>query len=216
MKSIFLALTLTAVAVLTPDAVANAQEDKVARGTIAELGGTSLTLTVIGESMTFGVDRHTRVAAPGGSTKMRQASMNGRPGPHIDDVLKVGQAVAVTYKDVPNPRASLVRAISGDRAGGSVKTASAMRSNGTVTAVGADSITIRGASGGGAKFTQTFTIAADTMVVGKGAGTASAANGGRAPVTQLISAGDRVSVAYLKVGNGLLASDVRVTLKGSN
>jgi hypothetical protein len=219
MKPMLLALTLVAFSVIlwpATDAVAVAQEEKVARGTISEIGGTSLTLKVRGEPLTVNVDRETRVQAPGGSSKMRQANMTGKSGPHLAELLKVGQSVAVTYKDVPSPRASLVRAIpSAGSDGGSVKTASEMRSIGTVKAVGPASITISGNSGGGASYTQTFMIGPDTMVVGKGAGTASAANGGKAPVKQLISAGDRVSVSYHKTASGLHASDVRVTMKGT-
>ncbi len=211
MKPMLLALSLTALSVvLWPAADAFAQEEKVARGTIAAIGGASITLTVQGEPLTFTVDRQTRVQAPGGSTKMAQATVSGQAGPHLADVLKVGQSAAITYKDVPKPRASLIRAIPSAKAGGSVKTASAMRSTGIVKAVGADSITISGSSGGGATFSQTFAIGPDTTVVGKGAGTASAASGGRAPATQLISQGDRVSVSYHKNGTALRASDVRV------
>jgi hypothetical protein len=196
MKPTILALSLTALSVALWPASAVAQEENVARGTIAQVGGASITLTVQGAHHTFSVDRQTRVQAPGGSTKMAQATLNGQAGPHLPDLLKVGQSAAVTYKDVPNPRASLIRAIPSAKVGGSVKTPSAMRSNGIVKAVSADSITIDGSSGGGATFSQTFTVGSDTKVVGKGAGTASAATGGRAPVTQLVSAGDHVSVSY--------------------
>ena len=217
MKPILLALTLAVFSViLWPATDALAQEEKVARGTISELGGASLTIQVRGESLKFSIDRRTRVDAPGGSTKTRQANMNGSSGPHLADVLKIGQSVAVAYKDLPNPMASSVRVIpSAGASGGSVKTASELRSIGTVKAVGADSLTISGSSGGGGTFTQTFLLGPDTVVVGKGAGTASAATGGRAPVTQLISAGDRVSVSYHRAGSSLQASDVRVTMKGS-
>jgi hypothetical protein len=216
MKPILLALSLSALSVvLSPAADVLAQEEKVARGTISEIGGASFSLKVQGEVHTFVVDRQTRVRTAGGSTKAAQASLNGEAGPHLTDLLKVGQTVAVTYKDVPNPRASLIRSIPSVSAGGSIKTATAMRSTGTVRAVGADSITISGSSGGGVKFTQTFTIGSDTTVVGKGAGTASAANGGRAPMNRLVSVGDRVSVSYHQSGTALRASDVRVTAKGS-
>jgi hypothetical protein len=90
-----------------------------------------------------------------------------------------------------------------------------MRSSGRVKTITSDSITIEGRSGGGASFTQTFAIGADTSVVGRGAGTAAAARGGRAPIPELIAAGDRVSIAYRKDGSTLRASDVRVTMKGS-
>lgn len=78
-----------------------------------------------------------------------------------------------------------------------------MRSTGTVKAIGAGSITIVGPSGGGGSFTQTFLVGSATRVVGKGAGTAAAAKGGKAPFTDLIAAGDRVSVSYHKAGNVL-------------
>ena len=218
MKPTILALTLTTCSiVLWAPATAIAQEDKVARGTIAEIGGASLTLQVRGEPMTFAVDRWTRVDAPGGSTKMRQAIVAGKFGPHLADVLKVGQPASVTYKNASGQmRASLVRTIpNAGSAGGSVKTASSMRSIGNVKAIGPDSITIEGRSGGGASFTQTFRIGPDTAVVGRGAGTTTAAWGGKAPLTALVAAGDRVSVAYRKDGGTLRASDVRVTMKGS-
>jgi hypothetical protein len=88
-----------------------------------------------------------------------------------------------------------------------------MTSMGTVKSVAADSITISGSSGGGASFTQTFTIDPNTKVVGKGAGTATAAKGGKAHLSDLIANGDRVSISYHKMGDTLHASDVRVTMK---
>ena len=111
MKPMILALTLTTCSiVLWAPATAIAQEDKVARGTITEIGGASLTLQVRGEPMTFAVDKGTRVDAPGGSTKMRQAAVAGKFGPHLADVLKVGQPASVTYKNASGQmRASRTR-----------------------------------------------------------------------------------------------------------
>jgi hypothetical protein len=215
MKPMLFAMTVAAFSlILWPAAGAIAQEEKVARGTITELGGASLTVQVNSYRLVFRVDRDTRVDVPGGATKTREAKTTGKTGPHLADVLKVGQSVAVSYVDEPSPRASVIRGIPAS-AGGSIKTTSPLRSSGTVTTVAADSLTISGGSGGGARFTQTFIIGPDTLVVGKGAGTASASNGGKAPVTRLISAGDHVSVEYRKDGNALKASDIRVTVKGS-
>jgi hypothetical protein len=130
-------------------------------------------------------------------------------------VLKVGQPVAVTYRDMAGkPYASLIRAIP-SVGNGSVQAASEMRSNGTVKAIAGDSITIVGAVGGGGSFTQTFVVNSATKVVGRGAATATAAKGGRARFTDLIAAGDRVSISYHNVGNTLHASDIRVTMKGA-
>ena len=74
-------------------------------------------------------------------------------------------------------------------------------------------MTISGSSGGGAKFTQTFTIDGDTKVVGKGAGTAT--KGGKVIITDLVANGDRVSVSFHDMGDTLHASAVRVTMKSA-
>ena len=167
--------------------------------------------------MTYAADAKTEVQARGAGTKTRQMEAAGKPGPHLSDVLTVGQTVAVTYRDnAGKPHASLIRSIpAASSGGGSVKTAADMRSSGTVKAIGPGSLTIEGAAGSGASFTQTFVVNADTTVVGKGVGTAAAAKGGKAPFTDLIAAGDKVSVSYRKAGGTLHASDVRLVMKGS-
>jgi len=218
MKPILLALTISAFSlILWPAANALAQEDKVARGVITDIGGASITLEVRGEPLQLSVDKQTHVQVSGGSSKTRQATVTGKSGPHLADLLKRGQSVAVTYHEMAGDRrAALVRVIpSAGPAGGSVNTTSVMRSAGVVQAVGADSVTIRGNSGGGATFTQTFVIGPRTAVVGKGASTATASSGGRAPFNQLIAPGDHVSIGYKQDGSALRASDVRVTTKGS-
>ena len=85
--------------------------------------------------------------------------------------------------------------------------------SGTVMSVLLTSITIGGGAGGGAKFTRTFAVDAETKVVAKGAGTTSAAAGGRAAITDMVSNGDRVSIAFHKMGEMNHASEVRVTGK---
>ena len=217
MRTTLLAVTLTALSLIYWPATPFAQENHVAKGVVSEIGGTSVSVKVAGEMMTFVVDTKTHVEGRGAGTKSRQIMASGKPGPGLGDVLKVGQSVAVTYSDVAGkPYASMIRTVPGVGNGGAaVQTASDMRSSGTVKAIAGDSITIVGASGGGASFTQTFVVNSATKVVGKGAGTAAAANGGRVPFADLIAAGDKVSVSYRKVGNALQASDVRVTMKGS-
>ena len=217
MRTTLLAVTLTALSLIYWPAIPSAQENHVAKGVVSEIGGTSVSVKVDGEMMTFVVDTKTNVEGRGAGTRSRQIMASGKPGPHLSDVLKVGQSVAVTYRDVAGkPYASMIRTIPGVGTGGAaVQTASDMRSSGIVKAIAGDSITIVGASGGGGSFTQTFVVNSATRVVGKGAGTATAANGGRVPFADLIAAGDRVSVSYRKVGNALQASDVRVTMKGS-
>ena len=135
-------------------ATARRQEDRVARGTVAAIGGTSVTVKVGDEAMTFGADAKTQVQARGAGTKTRQMEAAGTPGPHLTDVLTVGQSVAVTYRDnAGKPYASLIRTIPAASAtSGSVKEAD-MRSSGTVKAIGPVS-TIEGGAGSGASFTQ--------------------------------------------------------------
>jgi hypothetical protein len=222
MKTTLLALTLTALSLIWSPAAASAQAssggrgDRIARGTVTEIGGASLTVKVGSELMTFGADSKTAVQSRGAGTKARQMEAAGKPGPHLSDVLKVGQSVAVTYHDMAGkPYASAIRTIPAAGTGsGSVTTAAAMRSRGTVKAIGRDSITIVGGAGNGASFTQTFVVTADTTIIGKGVGTAVASTGGKAPVTDLIAAGDTVSVSYRKAGGALQATDVRLVTKG--
>ena len=216
MRTMLTAVTFAIVSIIWwPSPAALAQEPQVARGTVAEMSGASITIQVRGEAMKFSVDSNTQVEARGASTTTRKLAAAGKPGPSIADLLTVGQPVPITYLASATPRASSIRAVPKVDSGGSVAVAE-MRSIGTVKALGADSLTIVGESGGGATFTQTFVISPETKVVGKGVGTATAAKGGRAPFSELISTGDRVSVSYHKTGNTLQASDVRVATKGSN
>jgi len=214
MRTLFLAVTVAVVSLVGwPSSVAFAQEQHTARGIISEMSGGSLTIAVNGAPMTFAIDASTQVEARGASTKSRQLAASGKPGPRLADILTVGQPVAVSYRSAAGtPRASVVRVVPRVANGGSVTTAE-MRSIGTVKSLAADSITIAGGSGAGASFTQTFRIGADTKVIGKGVGTAAAAKGGRAPFSDLVAAGDRVTVSYHKAGDALQASAVRVTAK---
>jgi hypothetical protein len=78
---------------------------------------------------------------------------------------------------------------------------------GSVTALGADSITVKAG-------TQELVLAVDTKTVltASGAGTASAKTGGMA-FTAAVGVGDQVSVSYRKMGDALHAESVRVTAK---
>jgi hypothetical protein len=199
-----------------PTPYALAADTKVARGTVIAVGGSTLTVKVREQEMKFAVDPNTVVEARGAGTKTRAAHAKGQTGPKLGDVITVGQPVAVTYTELNGVlHASVVRAVS---AAGEMDDAAAepaaMTASGVVQSIGTNSLTINGAGGGGAKFTQTFVIDANTKVFAKGAGTAAAAKGGRVPFTEIVGNGDRVSVSYRKMGDRLLASDVRVTTKG--
>lgn len=205
MRPWVLALTLAVLAFLvTPARQAAAQESK-SRGTLTAMAADSITVKVGTTDMKFTLDDKTVVEAPGGATKSRAAAAAGKAGPTLSEVLKVGDAVEVTYKD-PGKHATMVRKISSPGSGGvPAKTAA-----GTVTAVSASSMTIEGTGGGGSKFTQTYAIDSNTHVIARGA-TKSLAGGG--PITNAVGKGDRVNVSFDDAGGSLKATEVRVMAK---
>jgi Domain of unknown function (DUF5666) len=217
MQRVLLGVTFAVLSMISWSApYALAEDMKIARGTVVDMGGNWLTIKVRDQQMKFAVDTKTMVEARGGSTKTREAAASGRPGPKLTDVLRIGQGVAVTYHELNgSPYASHVRVVTSVSEGGAATSSEpeSLLSSGTVQSVGANSITISGGGGGGASFTQTFMIDERTKVYAKGAGTAAAAQGGRMPFSQLIGSGDKVSISYHKTDGALHASDVRVTLK---
>jgi len=175
----------------------------------------SVNVKVQGVDMKFVVDGKTTVEARGAGTKARAAERAGQAGPKLGDVVKVGQAVEVSYHDMSGTlHAAKIRAVASPGPATATE-AAAKSSSGTVKSVTASSLSISGSGGGGSTFDQTFTIDAKTKVIGKGAGTASAAKGGKIAITDLVAAGDKVSVSFHDMGGALHASEVRVTSKGA-
>ncbi len=185
-------------------------QDKTAAGTISSVSGSSLVVKVSGQDMTFAVDPKTTVETRGGGTADRKAAAAGAEGPKIADLLKAGQNVEVTYTVMGSMNhASKVRTITSVPAdGGKMAAPATMTSNGTVSAVGSNTLTIN--AGGSA---QTFTIDGTSKVVGQGAGTAAAKTGGKTVITDLVGVGDRVTVSYHQTGATMHAAEVRVTDK---
>jgi uncharacterized protein DUF5666 len=201
---------VTLAATFTPRAMA--QEAKKARGTVTAMTAATVTVQVAGTAMTFAVDDKTVVEARGAGTAAKKAAANNAPGPSLSEVIKIGQAVEVNYRDVGGTmRAASIRAVTA----ADVKQPTAKSSTGKVSAVSADSLTINGSSGGGANFTQTFVIGPKTTVVGKGAGTVAAKSGGKALATDVVHAGDTVHVAFTDVNGTLQATTVTVTIKAA-
>src|SRR5262249_21764787 len=130
--------------------------------------------------------------------------------------VKAGQAVEVNYLEnaAGALRATSIRAVPSAGSATDEKP-SEMISNGVVKSLSDNSMTISGSAGGGAKFTQSFTIDHTTKVIAKGAGTAAAASGGKLTLTKALAEGDRVRVSYHEAGTSLLASEVVVTLKAA-
>jgi len=185
---------------------ASAQELK-SRGSLVSMAADSITVKVGTTDMKFSVDSKTTVSAPGGGTKDRAAAAAGKSGPMLSEVLKVGDAVEVTYTAAGNNHATMIRKVSDPGTGG----VPAKKADGTVTAVSASSVTIEGTAGGGSKFTQTYTIDSKTHVVARGASKTMA---GGAPVTNAVGKGDKISVSFDDAGGSPRATEIRVLAKG--
>jgi hypothetical protein len=83
MRTTLLAVTLSALSFICWPVTASAQEERVARGIVSEIGSTFLNVKVGSEAMTFNADAKTRVENRGAGTKARQAMASGKPGPYL-------------------------------------------------------------------------------------------------------------------------------------
>ena len=216
MRRTFVALALGALVVAGwPTTQAFAQDTKTARGSVTAMAADSISVKVQSVDMKFAVDGKTVVEARGAGTKSKAAKAAGMAGPKLGDVVKVGDAVEVSYHDMGGTlHAAKIRAVASPGPATAADAAS-KTSNGTVKSVAATSLSISGTAGGGATFDQTFVIDAKTKVIGKGAGTAAAAKGGKTAITDLVAMGDKVSVSFHDMGGSLHASEVRVTTKAA-
>jgi hypothetical protein len=216
MRSILVVLSLSALSVLgsTAPAFAQGSSGQVATGTVTSVSGGSITVNVGGHDTQFSVDNKTMVEVRGGSTKSAQAVASGKPGPHLEELIKAGQAVAVTYTGTPGSlHATAIKAV--PKASVANAADASMRSEGVVKAMGGDWITVSGKGGGGSTFDQTFKIDSATKVFAKGASTAMEAKGGKVPFKDFVTSGDHVSISYHAQGESLIASDVHVTMKAT-
>ena len=152
MRRTLIALALGALAVAGwPTTQLLAQETKTARGTVTALAADSVTVKAGDHEMKFAVDSKTSVEATGAGTKAKQAQAAGQAGPKLTDVVKVGQAVAVSYRDMGGMlHATRIRAVSSVGAEGGGVANETKTANGTVKSVAASSMTISGSSGSGA------------------------------------------------------------------
>ena len=200
---------LLAVAILAWPSISAAQ-DQTARGTVSAVTGDTVTVKVGATDMKFTADSKTSVVAAGAGTKARTAAAAGRTGPKLAELIKPGQAVIVTYHEMGGMlHASQFQAVSSAGSGGGSITAdkpAEQTGTGVVKSIAANSLTI--SAEGGKELT--FAVDANTSVVGQGLGTKAAAAGGKTAITDLVKAGNRVSVTYHEVGGTLHAANVRV------
>jgi hypothetical protein len=219
-RSSVIGVSLVTLAVLVWPRPSPAQAAKTARGTLSAVGGSSITVKVGASDMQFAANSDTSVIAAGAGTKGRRMAAAGQPGPKLADLLKVGEAVIVTYRESGGAMtATQVQVVSSaGSGGGSVSANKAAASSekpgpksaiGVVRSVSATSLVISGGSGSDT----TFVVDATTKVIGTGLGTKTAAAGGRIPITDLVSTGNRVDVTYSESGGSMHALSVRVMPK---
>jgi hypothetical protein len=194
-----------------------AQTSKSARGTVTAMAGDTVTVKAGTQELKFTVDATTRVIGEGAGTAARAAEAKGAAGPKLAEVLKVGDAVEVSYREAGGTMtATTVQKVpSAGPGGGTTSDARASTksetASGTVTEVSGTSLTITGNAPAGGTFTQTYTIDGNTKVIGEGAGTAAAK--GKVTIMDLVAKDNRVTVTYQASGATLRATEVRVTRK---
>ena len=200
----------TVLAFLAAPALVQAQSTKRATGSITTIAADSVTIkTGDGKDMTFAIDGKTQVIAPGGSTKSRAASAEGK-GVTASELLKSGQAVEVRYHETGMHAAS-IRAIASVPSPSSASGTKSKTASGVVSAVSGNSLTVKGSSN-----EWTFTVDEKTTVSGTGIGTAGrklSSEGKKTTLTDFVHDGDSVSVTYHEADGAKVASVVRVTKK---
>ncbi|MBW8894895.1 MAG: hypothetical protein JF613_01735 [Acidobacteria bacterium] len=206
-------------AVLVAAAPALAQT-KTVKGSVTNVGASSITVKVDGKDMTFNVDAKTTVVAKGASTKTREAQAARKAGPGITEVVKTGEPVEVVYHE-QDMHAATVRAISAVPAPAAAKSATAqgeaaakpksMTATGVVSAVTGSSLTVKEKTGDA-----TFSVDNKTVVSGTGLGTAGRKlmeAGGKPTLADFVKDGDTVTVTYHDSGETKTASTVRIVHK---
>jgi hypothetical protein len=186
-------------------APAQAQPTKTVSGTVTAISANSVTVKTGDQDMTFAIDAKTRVIAPGGTTKTKTAVAEGKSGPVLTDFLKDGEAVQIRYHE-QGMHAAEIRKIASVSTGPKSETVS-----GVVSAVSADSVTVKGKTG-----EWTFTVDAKTTITGSGLGTAAKkmeSEGKKPTLSDTVHEGDTVVVTYHDLGATKHAASVRVTQK---
>lgn len=194
---------------------AGAQDTREAQGTVTAVTPTSISIQVKDQVMTFNVDQKTQVTARGASTQTRAAQAEGRKGPDLPTIVKVGQGVEIRYHQ-EGMHAASIRVLPGPVEGSmseKQETAPRRTMNGTVTALTGTSLTAKTKEG-----EVTFAIDQKTEVIGKGIGTAGRKKteaGEKTVLADFVAVGDDVRIVYHEMGAVKHAAEVHVTRKGT-
>jgi hypothetical protein len=195
---------------------AAAADTKWVRGTVTAVSADTITVKVMNKDMTFKVDPQTEIVGPGLGTKTREAQAAGQKGVPLPQMFKSGDRMEVHYTS----EGAVMKAVE-IRTGTSAPDAASepqakqegTSARGAVTAVGPDSITVKGDAG-----QWTFAVDSKTQVVGSGLGTLSrekAKEGKGTTLTDLLKVGDKVVVNFEDRAGKSVATYVRVTGRSS-
>ncbi len=183
-------------------AVPVSAQTKEARGTVAAVTDTTMTVKVGAQDMTFFIDGDTHLEVRR-AAKQIQGLQPGNPKPRVNDFFEVGNPVLVRYQEGNTSRG--FHALNIERVGSAGSANPSKIAEGKVTSVSASHMTL--ASDG---HDMTFAITGDTDVLAKGASKATKAAGGGTPLTTFVHNGDMVSVSYKESAGTMTASEIRV------
>jgi hypothetical protein len=207
----FLWVPILAAAMLGWPAPPAEAQTKEASGAVTAVTDSSLTVRVSNNEMKFSIDNNTIVEARGAGRATRDAQSKGQPGIKITSVVKPGNGVVVTYREVKGTllatEVQIVPAAAGAAAAPAAGAPASQTANGRVKTVTDTSLVVTDSGKD-----LTFMIDTTTRVVAKGAGTATQAAGGKIPFSKLVGVGDTVSVSYDGAAPKMRATEVRITL----
>jgi len=209
-RLVILGATMAVVGLVASARPVSAQT-KEARGNVASVTETTLTVKAGAQELTFYIDGETHLEVRR-SAKDVQAAQPGNPKPRVNSFFEAGNPVLVRYREEngKNHALNIERVGSPGSGGGSVKDPTRI-ADGKVTSVSASHVTI--ASGGK---DLTFAITGDTDVLARGASKATKAAGGSTPLTTFVHLGDEVSVSYKDAAGAVTASEIRVRVVSRN
>lgn len=190
----------------------SAQDTQSVHGRVTAIEGDTVTIQAGQQEMAFKVDQETDVIAVGAGTQARQAEREGRSGPKLGDLVKVGDGVEVRYRQMENAlyAVQIRSGVSVEASGamGMEKEEEGQSVSGHVTAVSADSISVKSEDK-----EWVFSVTGDTKVVARGAGTMDRQleRGGKgATLTDFVKVGDPVVVKYREVDAKYQATEIAV------
>ena len=199
----------TALTVLLAPAAAQAQNTEI-RGSAVAVSDSSLTVKAGEQTVSFVINKETLIEARGAGTRSRRAEAFGSSaGIKVTDYVKAGDPVLVSYRAADGRNLALtVRPIA---AIGTTGAAEAFKNvQAKVKSINGNAL-ILDRDGRDMK----FTINRDTDVFASGATRATKKAGGSLPITDLVHAGDIVSVQYLEAGGAMTAREIQVRMRGT-